>query len=312
LKKKIRAVVFGYHNIGYQCLKLLLKEGIEVVMVVTHQDDPRENIWFGSVYRFAKEKGIPVVTPESPNTPEFIAALRKLNPDIIFSFYYRYMIPPEILAIPPLGAFNLHGSLLPKYRGRCPVNWVLVHGEKRTGVTIHHMTEKPDRGNIVVQKAVPIKPADTAHTLFNRLTRAAVPALSRFLELARAGRLAGKAQDQGKASYFGGRKPEDGRIDWRRSAAQVYDLVRAVTHPYPGAFTVYRGKKIFVWWGRPVSGKVQALPGTVVKIDRRGVAVAAGKGTFLIQKMQVEGGAEKDAVAACIDESVGCGALLGA
>lgn len=311
MKKNIRAVVFGYHNIGCECLKTLLKNGVDVALVVTHKDDPRENIWFRSVAELAGKKGIPVVTPESPNTAGFIANLRKIRPDIIFSFYYRYMISPEILSIPPLGAFNVHGSLLPAYRGRCPVNWVLVHGEKRTGVTIHRMTEKPDRGNIVVQKAVPIKPNDTARTLFNRITKAAVPALERFLELARQGRLEGKPQDQAKASYFGGRKPADGRIDWSTGAAQVYNLVRAVAHPYPGAFTVYRGKKIFIWWGRPVSGTVQALPGTVVKIDRRGVTVATGKGMFLIQKMQVEGGTEKDAVAACIDESIGCGALLG-
>jgi methionyl-tRNA formyltransferase len=311
LKKKIRAVVFGYHNIGCECLELLLQKGVDVALVVTHRDDPRENIWFDSVFELARQRGIPVVTPESPNTESFIARIKDLRPDIIFSFYYRYMISPDILGIPPLGAFNLHGSLLPAYRGRCPVNWVLVRGEKRTGVSIHRMTEKPDRGNVVVRKAVPIKAGDTALVLFNRLTKAAVPALAEFLRLARKGRLEGMPQDQSKASYFGGRKPEDGRIDWRKGALEAYNLVRAVTHPYPGAFTTHKGKKIFVWWGKPVSGKVHALPGTVVRVGRAGVSVATGKGKFLIKKMQVEGGVEKDAAAVCVDESICCGAALG-
>ncbi len=309
--RSVTAVVFGYHNIGYSCLKTLLKRGVRVALVVTHEDDPREQIWFKSVSRLAARHRIPVITPDGPNVPEVVRRIEQAKPDVIFSFYYRCMISPEILRIPPMGAFNMHGSLLPAYRGRCPVNWVLVHGEKRTGVTIHHMTEKPDRGNVVAQKAVPIRQSDTALTLFNRITRAAPPVLEQFLRLMAGGRLEGKPQDQRKASYFGGRKPQDGRIDWNRSAQDVYNLVRAVTHPYPGAFTEKDGRKLFIWWGTPVRGKVSGIPGTVAGIRGGKVAVVTGGGTFIVHKASSEGGPEMKAGTVFKANGVAVGDRLG-
>ena len=231
------AVVFAYHNVGVRCLSVLLAQGVQVALVLTHRDRADENIWFDSVEKLARAHGLPVITPENPNDPAVIEQVRALRPDFLFSFYYRNMLGPELLALPARGAFNLHGSLLPKYRGRVPVNWAVIMGERETGATLHQMVAKPDAGGIVEQQAVAIGPEDTAAEVFGKVTEAAERVLARALP----GLIAGSArvvpQNLSLGSYYGGRKPEDGRIDWTKSAQEVHNLVRGVAPPYPGAFT---------------------------------------------------------------------------
>src|SRR3990172_8191311 len=169
----MRAVVFAYHNMGIAGIRALLDHGFTIPMVLSHEDDPKENRWFGSVADFCRSRGIPVFTPADVNSAPWPDRIRTAAPDLLFSFYYRSMLKKEVLGIPRLGALNLHGSLLPKYRGRAPVNWVLVKGEAETGVTLHFMTEKPDAGDIVGQAAVPIAFDDTALTLFGKMESAA-------------------------------------------------------------------------------------------------------------------------------------------
>ena len=231
-----RAVVFAYHNVGVRCLKVLLAHGVDVALVVTHADNPNETIWFDSVAATAAQYGIPVVVPADPNSAEFIAQLAGIRPDFLFSFYFRQMLKPALLATAARGAYNMHGSLLPKYRGRVPVNWAVLHGERETGATLHRMVEKPDAGEIVAQQAVPILPDDSAHEVFGKVTLAAEMALDRVLPLLIAGSAPHVMPDLKSGSYFGGRKPEDGRIDWSQSAQQIHNLVRAVAPPYPGAY----------------------------------------------------------------------------
>lgn len=231
-----RAVVFAYHNVGARCFLTLLAHGIDVALVVTHQDDPNENIWFDSVQRLAAERGIPVVTPDRPDPEILRPLLEQAAPDFIFSFYYRHMIPVELLEMAPRGAFNMHGSLLPRYRGRVPVNWAVLHGEKEAGATLHEMVAKPDAGRIAGQQAVPILPDDTAFAVFGKVTVAAEICLDRCLPGLLDGSLVLQEQDLAAGSYFGGRKPEDGRIDWQHPAQALHNLVRAVAPPYPGAF----------------------------------------------------------------------------
>jgi methionyl-tRNA formyltransferase len=287
----------GYHNIGYVCLEALIEHclafGDEIVAVVTHGDDPRENIWFSSVRELAFKNNLPVHQPDNPNAPAFVAAMAKLQPDFLFSCYYRHMLKKPLLDLPRLGALNLHGSLLPAYRGRCPVNWVLIHGETETGVTLHYMEEKPDKGDIVAQKRVPITPEDTALTLFARMTAAAGELLAEIYPALRAGQAPRLPQDQGRASYFGGRRPEDGRIDWQKGAQEIYNLVRAVTHPYPGAFTVLQGRKLFIWWGQPLTAARSAHHGASGQIlaclPGEGLLVDTGRGHFLITQAQWAG-----------------------
>jgi methionyl-tRNA formyltransferase len=231
-----RAIVFAYHNVGVRCLKVLLAQGIDVALVVTHEDNPNENIWFDGVARTAADYGIPVAMPGTPNRPAFLARLEDLRADFLFSFYYRHMLKPALLESARYGAYNMHGSLLPKYRGRVPINWAVLHGETETGATLHEMVEKPDAGRIVARQAVPILPDDTAGEVFDKVVVAAEICLAGALPRLTAGAAPHVPMDLKAGSYFGGRKPEDGRIDWTQSAQQVHNLVRAVAPPYPGAF----------------------------------------------------------------------------
>lgn len=242
-----RAIVFAYHNVGVRCLKALLAGGVDVALVVTHEDNPAENIWFGSVAQVAAEYGIPVITPLDPHTPEVVAQLAALQADFVFSFYYRNMLKAPILALASRGAYNMHGSLLPKYRGRVPINWAIIHGETESGATLHVMNEKPDNGAIVAQQAVPILPDDTAQEVFDKVVVAAECCLVAALPTLIAGTAQLQPQDLSQGAYFGGRKAEDGRIDWSLSARQIHNLVRAVTRPYPGAFTDTPLGKLVLW-----------------------------------------------------------------
>jgi methionyl-tRNA formyltransferase len=290
---RLSAVVFAYQEIGYVCLQELLASGDVVTAVFTHEDDPAEERWFRSVRELAERHRIPVFTPADPNIPECIGRVRRMAPDFLFSFYYRRLLSAELLAIPRLAALNLHGSLLPRYRGRCPVNWVLVHGETETGVTLHHMDVKPDHGDIVAQEGVPIEQSDTALTLSRKLTEAAGHLMRKTYPLLRVGRAPRRPQDHRSASYFGGRRPEDGRIDWRRDADSIRNLVRAVTHPYPGAFGLWGERKLFVWEAvREPSTADVAQPGQVVALGD-GLSVATGGGALRITRAQVEGDCER-------------------
>ncbi|MEM5437167.1 formyltransferase [Paraburkholderia diazotrophica] len=243
---KPRAVVFAYHNVGVRCLQVLLARGVDVALVVTHEDNPTENIWFGSVASVAAEHGIPVVTPADPKSPALRALVVNAQPDFIFSFYYRHMLPADLLAVAPRGAYNVHGSLLPKYRGRVPTNWAVLNGETETGATLHEMGAKPDAGAIIAQTPVPILPDDTAAQVFDKVTVAAEQTLWRALPALLAGEAPHLPNDLAHGSYFGGRKPEDGRIDFSQSGQQVYNLIRAVAPPYPGAFTDIGGERFVI------------------------------------------------------------------
>ena len=231
----VQAVVFGYHDVGVRCLRVLLDAGVAVPLVVTHRDDPDERIWFGSVAQLAQSRGIETLLSEDMD--RLRERIRAISPEFIFSFYYRRMLPPDVLALARKGAFNMHGSLLPKYRGRAPVNWAILKGESETGATLHEMVAKPDAGRIVDQERVPIGPDETAVEVFAKVSDAAETVLKRSLPHLLAGTASLKKQDLSKGSYFGARRPEDGRIDWSKSALEIHNLVRAVAPPYPGAFT---------------------------------------------------------------------------
>lgn len=242
----IRAVVFAYHDVGVNCLNALLEAGIQVDFVVTHQDDPNENVWFGSVAGLCRERHIPYIQPNASELAELLPKLRSLTPDYLFSFYYRYLIPTELLQTARIAALNMHGSLLPKYRGRAPVNWAILHGETETGATLHIMEAKPDAGDIVGQSKVSIDENETATEVFAKVSQAAQEVMRKALPDLVQGHVPRSPNVLAKGSYFGGRKPEDGRIMWSQTAKQVHDLIRAVAPPYPGAFTDWQGSTMIV------------------------------------------------------------------
>jgi methionyl-tRNA formyltransferase len=285
-----RAVVFGYHDVGVRCLAVLLAHGVDVPLVVTHEDDPREAIWFASVAQAAAAHGLPVRTPADPNTPALAREIAALAPHFLFSFYYRRMLKAPLLALPSRGALNMHGSLLPRYRGRAPVNWAVLKGERRTGATLHYMTEKPDAGDIVAQMAVPILPDDTARDVFAKVTLAAEIALDGVLPALVAGTAPRVRQDLAQGSYFGGRRPEDGIIDWTKDAATVHNLVRAVAPPYPGAFTTLGGVAARILRTRLRDPSTAPTPAPTLAVDDAGLlAHCGGGGTLSVLEAEVDG-----------------------
>lgn len=284
-----RAVVFGYHNVGVRCLRALVDMGVDVPLLLTHPDDPSETIWFDSIAQTASECGIPVATPADPNASDVVARVAACQPDFLFSFYYRSMLKAPLLGLPPRGALNMHGSLLPKYRGRAPVNWAVIRGETQTGATLHYMTAKADSGDIVAQCAVPILPDDTAKDVFDKVTVAAESMLRGVLPALLAGNAPRYRQDASASSYYGGRKPEDGWIDWSKSAGEIHNLVRGVAPPYPGAFTVIDGRPARILRSQRLDTAAPAREPSLGVEDGRLVAHCGGGGALSILALEVDG-----------------------
>ncbi|MEI7354899.1 bifunctional UDP-4-amino-4-deoxy-L-arabinose formyltransferase/UDP-glucuronic acid oxidase ArnA [Pectobacterium versatile] len=284
----MKAIVFAYHDIGCVGLEALKLAGYEIQAVFTHSDAPGENHFYGSVAKAAAEMDVPVFAPEDINHPLWVNRIRELAPDVIFSFYYRTLLSDDILQLPAFGAFNLHGSLLPRYRGRAPVNWVLVNGETQTGVTLHKMVSRADAGDIVAQSVVAIDEEDTALTLHGKCRTAAAALLAQQLPLIRSREITLTPQDESRASYFGRRTAADGLIDWHKSAREINNLIRAVTEPYPGAFTFLGERNVTIWRARVVKDKIGGEPGAILSTSP--LVVSCGEDALEIVSGQSETG----------------------
>lgn len=295
----MKAIVFAYHDIGCVGLEALKLAGYEIQAVFTHSDAPGENHFYASVAKAAAEMDVPVFAPEDVNHPLWVNRIRELAPDVIFSFYYRTLLSDDILQLPSFGAFNLHGSLLPHYRGRAPVNWVLVNGETQTGVTLHKMVSRADAGDIVAQSVVAIDEEDTALTLHGKCRTAAAALLAQQLPLIRSREITLTPQDDSRASYFGRRTAADGLIDWQKSAHEINNLIRAVTEPYPGAFTFLGEHKVIIWRARVVkvnrvksndvrANGVKQEPGAIISTSP--LVVSCGEDALEIVSGQSEAG----------------------
>lgn len=248
---------FGFSMAGAEVLRQLLEDGANIAAVYTYEDNPAEN-WFESVKNLALKNKIPVFTPENIGAAD-IANIQRIAPQIILSVYYRSLLPDEVLKTAPRGAYNIHGSYLPKYRGRAPINWVLVNGEAETGATLHHMIARADAGDIVDREKVKIDFDDNALTLTKKVSAAARKIIKRALPLLENGPAKGIPQDMSQSTYFGRRTPEDGQIDWSWDALRIYNLIRAVTKPFPGAFTYLPdGRKIIIWKAKILSSNSAA------------------------------------------------------
>lgn len=285
-----RILFFGYSQVGHDCLSLLLERGDHVVALFTHEDNPAEKIWFKTPADVASDKGMPVYTPEKITGPEWLEKIKQLAPDLILSVYYRHMISEQILGLARLGAFNMHGSLLPKYRGRTPINWAVLHGEARIGMSLHRMVKKADAGAVVDQEGVDLSPRDTAEQAFRKVLPCARIVLARQLDALLAGTAKETPQDDSLATYFSGRKPEDGRVNWNQSSRQIFNLIRAVTDPYPGAFTDVGGSRLMLWWAEPDSPATLARtgrPGEILSLTP--FVVATGDGALEITRHEWRG-----------------------
>ncbi len=289
--KSVRCVLFAYHEMGYACMEALLNMGAPIAALFTHRDDSHEEVWWRSCAELAARHGVPVYTDDVEAAATKVGAI---GPAVIYSFSYRYLIPASVLELAPLGAYNLHPSLLPAYRGRAPVNWMLVNGEREAGVTLHHMVARADAGDIVGQRAVAIDDSDNALTLYRKLVPLGVELIDELHPKIVAGTAPRQKMDISKGSYFGRRKPEDGRIDWRWPARRIFNLVRAVTHPYPGAFGFVGGRKLLIWEAKiGVENGSAGEPGRVVRETTEGaIEIAAGEGSLVVRIAQFEGGVE--------------------
>ncbi|MCE9618408.1 MAG: bifunctional UDP-4-amino-4-deoxy-L-arabinose formyltransferase/UDP-glucuronic acid oxidase ArnA [Planctomycetes bacterium] len=278
----MKTVILAYHELGAAGLKAALRNGLDVVAVFTHRDDPSEGGWYASVAREAAAAGIPVHAPEKLDHPIWIERIREMKADLLLSCHYRLMVGPKVRELFPKGCINLHSAMLPKYRGRCPINWVLVNGESETGVTLHHMSDKADAGDIIAQRKVAIDINDTARTLTAKMSAATSALLDEALPLVRTGKAPRTPQNEKDATSFGRRTPEDGVIDWTKSSEEIRNLVRAVAHPWPGAFTFAGERKFMVWSTRTAKGSGQ--PGEILSKDP--LVVACGTGALEIVEAQ--------------------------
>jgi UDP-4-amino-4-deoxy-L-arabinose formyltransferase/UDP-glucuronic acid dehydrogenase (UDP-4-keto-hexauronic acid decarboxylating) len=296
----VRVVLFGYHDMGAIALDALLAQGDEVALVVTHKDDPHEGRWFRTPAEVALPRGVEVVYRDdlSPQAPQEIAArVAAARPDLVLSAYYRKLIPMSVVKAARLGGLNLHGSLLPRLRGCAPVNWAIVLGEPRTGVTLHHMVVEPDAGDVVAQRAVDVGPRETALTLHRKLCAAAADLLADALPRVRAGAAPRTPQDEAQATYRGRRRPADGRLDPQGTVLDADRLVRAVARPWPGAF-LERGShgsasppRLLVWEAHPHEGAppAGARPGDLVRLPSGEAALTLQDGLLVLDLVQEEG-----------------------
>ncbi|KAK5997665.1 Bifunctional polymyxin resistance protein ArnA [Cladobotryum mycophilum] len=279
--KQPSAIVFGYHEVGVRCLRALLARGVHVSLVVTHDNDPSETIWFASMQEECRAHDIPFIMPLNPRSDDLLFKVQELQPDFIFSFYYRFMLPTNVLEQARCGSFNMHGSLLPKYRGRAPVNWAVLHGETETGVTLHEMVAKPDAGPIVAQSAVPIFPDETAFEVMQKISVVAEQTLWTILPDLLQMEATRLPNQLSRGSYFGGRKPEDGLVDWSKPAQEVYNLHRAVAPPYPGAWTILGEHKLTIGKAHLSQQVKRSMPTGLTVCDNEIIGVC-GDGRYIV------------------------------
>ncbi len=287
----MRILMMGNHNIAVRCLEYLIEGPHEVVGVVGIPEDPNERTYYASLTELARQQGIPVLTPQKVNAPDVVGRVEAMKPDLIAVISYRQILRKRIISIPPLGIINLHGALLPKFRGASPINWVLIKGETQTGVTIHYIDEKVDHGEIIAQRPIPIALDDTAVTLFDKVTETGFDLFKDVIGYFERGDVPTSPNRTEEGSYFYRRKPEDGIIDWSQRAEDIYNMVRALVYPFPGAFTHVQGQKAIVWWGLPVSvAPAGARPGELFRFRHSDQwAIAAGEGALLLDEVEIEG-----------------------
>jgi methionyl-tRNA formyltransferase len=271
-------------------LQTILSQKIKVHLVITHKNDPKEKVWFDSVSLLCEKESINYIYAEDYTIAEINKHIDLFDVSVIFSFYFRTLLPTTLLRKSRFGAVNMHGSLLPKYRGRAPVNWQIINGEKKGGVTLHYMDDKPDAGNIIDQIEVKILVEDTPVTLFEKLINASETILSRSLPSILNGTCKSIPQNHNEATSYRGRKPEDGLIDWTWSSETILNLVRGVTKPYPGAFSYIDDDKVIIWkvYISELGEKYKNIqPGAIILIENQ-VHVRTGTGHIKLVEIQIK------------------------
>lgn len=294
-------VFMGTPAFAVPSLKMLIEEGYNVVAVVTQPDRPqgRKKVLTPTpVKEAALRHGIPVLQPQRLRNPEAVAELAEYKPDLIVTAAYGQILPKSVLDMPPLGCLNVHGSLLPAYRGGAPIQRSIINGEKVTGITLMYMAEGLDTGDMIAKVEVPIEDDDTAGTMFDKLSLAGARLLKEQLPVLVQGKVAAEPQDESEATYAPNLTREDEKIDWTKTSRQIYDQIRGLV-PYSGGFTLWDGDVFKVWaCAKPEKsdqGKGDAEPGTVLEVGESGIVVKTGDGVLTLLTVQPSGKKAMDA-----------------
>lgn len=290
----MKIVFMGTPAFAVPCLQMLIDEGYEVVAVVTQPDRPqgrKKNLVPSPVKEAALLLGLPVLQPERMRRPEAVAELATYAPDLIVTAAYGQILPKAVLDLPRNGCVNVHGSLLPKYRGGAPIQRCIINGEKETGVTLMYMAEGLDTGDMISRVVVPIEDEDTSGILFGKLSLAGRDLLKAEMPRLAGGRLSATPQDDSEATYAPNLSREDERIDWDARSLDTYNRVRGLV-PFSGAFTLWNGETFKVWAAKVAVQGVNGNhvePGTVLSINEQGVEVKTGDGSILLTLVQPAG-----------------------
>jgi methionyl-tRNA formyltransferase len=312
-----RIVFMGTPEFAVPSLKVLLDRGENVVCVITQPDRPKgrgRKIMEPPVKELALQASIPVLQPESVKGDDFLAELRKYEPDIIALTAYGKILPGRIINLPPLGTLNVHGSLLPKYRGAAPIQWALINGEIETGITIMQMDEGMDTGDILLQEKLAISHEDTAGSLSVKMADLGGETLGAALDLLRANKLKPTKQDNNLASLAPLLNKEDGLVNWSHSALQISCQIRGLD-PWPTTYTTLSGKRLRLFSPEVVDKDLcqgpNSEPGLVFTADRNGLLITTGEGCLLIKEIQAEGSRRMSVDAFLSGRSIQPGTLLG-
>lgn len=291
-----RTVFVGAVEEGRRCLEAMLAWGEPFAGFVTLKEEvARETSGAVPFDDLAERHGVPLLKVRDLNHPNNVERLRAMSPDLLLVIGWTRLIGPEILKLPRLGCIGFHASLLPRYRGRAPVNWAIINGETETGNSMFFLDGGVDTGDLIAQRRIPIAASDTCATLYEKVAASAVEMLRENLPLLKEGRAPRTPQDHALATVMPRRRPEDGLIDWEKDSAALDRWVRALTHPYPGAFTQEGGRRVLVWRASRREGGGGA-PGEVTALSSRGVDVATGGGGVLrLESIQFEGQDERPA-----------------
>jgi methionyl-tRNA formyltransferase len=281
----MRVVFLGNHTVGVRALQAI-SESAEVAGVVAHPPDPEDGVRYESVGSFAGQNGWKWIRGKA-RTPEVHSFIEKAKPDLLWITDFRYLIPPEMIALAPLGAVNLHPSLLPRYRGRASINWAIIYGERKLGLTAHFVDEGMDTGDVIEQVSYEIRDDQDVGDCFDILNPLYASITRQVLSYFEGGGVPRVAQDHSLATSFPRRRPEDGLIDWTQSARSIHNLIRAVAAPYPGAFTILNGRSVTIWKARIANETASTSePGRVIANQELGALVQCGQGTLLLTRVE--------------------------
>ena len=289
----MRIVFFGSSDFAVPSLARLIKGNYEILNVVTQPDREKGrhlSVEMTPIKQSATKHKLKILQPEKLNEAEFIKSLKNLGADIFIVVAYGEILSKAILDIPKIFSINLHGSLLPKYRGAAPINWAIINGEKKTGISIIKMNEFMDKGELILQKTINIDKDDTAISLSKKLATMGSEALIETLEMIKHRKISFIVQDEREACYASRLKKEDGLIDWKKDAQGISNQIRGLI-PWPGSFTHYNNKLLKIWQAEVLESDTKGvIPGTIIDISKKSICVATGRGVLELKTLQPESG----------------------